>query len=156
MSATVIIAGGATLVGLHRLLKSREEADHDDVTEQAYHELREAADPSTKISVAHIQDRDDVNADGHVRSATPGEEHEPDIVVDSFADNKLVIEVETGASLDSEALSQLRDFSTAGYTRLLVVPEGIVDDGETFLEETGSTGRRPVEVCSPSGVARHL
>lgn len=155
MSATAYIAGGLALGALHRLLRGSDD-DHDDVLEATYHELREETDSSTNIAVAHIQSRSGVDANGHVRSATPGEDHEPDLVVESFVDNKLVVEVETGDTLDGEAMSQLEDFSTSGYTRVLVVPEGDVDAGETFLSGTGEAGRQPVAVCSPGGVTEFL
>jgi len=131
MSLGAYIAGGIALKALHEAL-SNSDADHDDVLERTFEAVERQTAETTDIYVDHINDR--VDADGNTREATPGSDHIPDLVVSGFADRNLVVEVETDGSLNGDAGSQLVDFSTSSYTRVLVVPEGVVEDGAQFLD----------------------
>lgn len=71
-----------------------------------------------------------------------------------YRGQNLVIEVETGDTLDGSAKSQLADFKTPSYKRVLVVPDAAVSDGAAFLEEF--QGDEQVVVCGPSDLPTHL
>lgn len=148
MSLGGAIAGGIALKVLHDAL-SDSDADHDDVLERTFEAVERETTELTDIYVDHINDR--VDADGNTREATPGSDHIPDLVVSGFADRNLVVEVETDGSLDGDAGSQLADFSTSSYTRVLVVPEGVVEDGSQFLEGIDADTENVV-VSEPSSV----
>jgi hypothetical protein len=148
MSLGGAIAGGIALKVLYDAL-SDSDADHNDVLENTYEAVARETTETTSIYVDHIDDR--VDADGNTRQATPGTNHHPDLVVSGFADRNLVVEVETADTLDASAKSQLQDFATQGYTRVLVVPDGTVDDGAKFLEDLGANTDRVV-VTEPQGV----
>lgn len=135
MSLGAAIAGGIGAKVLYDLL-SESEADHDDVLEEAYNELDAAKASETDLYPAHIHNRSGVNGAGHPRGELPNTSHVPDLLVKGFVDNNLAIEVETGSSLDQDAIDQLEDFATSGYTRILVVPDEALDDGARFVEES--------------------
>jgi len=149
MSLGAYIAGGIALKALHEAL-SGNDADHDDILEQTFEAVERETTERTNIYVDHINDR--VDADGNTREATPGTDHVPDLVISGFVDRNLVVEVETDGSLDGDAESQLADFSTSGYTRVLVVPEGVINDGAQFLEGIDADTENVV-VAEPSEVA---
>jgi len=148
MGAGLAIAGTVAAVAVLDRLSSTEK-DHDDVLEDTYQAVESAAASRSSIYVDHIN----VDADGNPRSALPGEDHILDLVLTGFADNNLVVEVETADTLDQTALDQLADFSTKGYRRVLVVPDGAVDDGAQLLEDTATGDRERVVVCGPTDVA---
>ncbi|WP_135306302.1 hypothetical protein [Haloarcula amylovorans] len=150
MSGLAIAGTVAAAYVLNRLSKS--DRDHDDVLEETYHAVEAAVSTNASIYVDHI----DVDAEGNTRSATPGNDHVPDLVVKSFADNNIVVEVETGDSLDGDALDQLEDFAKPGYTRVLVVPDSAVDDGVHLIEEFTDGSTENIVVCGPSDVAKLL
>ncbi|MBO4248392.1 hypothetical protein IL252_11260 [Halomicrobium sp. IBSBa] len=129
---------------LDRLSKTNK--DHDDVVEETFQAVSGAAHPNSSIYTDHI----DVDADGNPRSATPGTDHVPDLVLEGFEDNNIVVEVETGDSLDGDALEQLADFSEPGYTRTLVVPDSVVDDGVQLIDEFTESSSANIVVCGPS------
>jgi hypothetical protein len=145
MSTGLAIAGTIAAGYLLDRLSNSDE-DHDDVLEDTYQAVSGAATSSSSIYVDHI----DVDADGNPRSATPGTDHVPDLVLTGFEDNNIVVEVETGDSLDGEALNQLADFSVPGYTRALVVPDSVVNDGVQFVEEYTDSKTDNIVVCGPS------
>jgi len=149
MSLGAAIAGTLALGALHELL-SDSDADHHDVLEDTYETVARETAETTSIYVDHIDDR--VDADGNTRTATPGSNHRPDLVVSGFADRNLVVEVETADTLDGDAESQLEDFKTQGYTRALVVPDGTVDGGTQFLDGLDADTENVV-VTEPSSVA---
>jgi len=144
MSAGLAI--GASLATAYVLKKlSSTDRDHDDVLLDAYKEVRNEAATSSSIYTDHIN----VDSDGNTRSAKPGGDHHPDLVLTGFQDRNLVVEVETGDSLNGHLEDQLTDFRTNGYTRVLVVPDGVVDDGAAVLDEFDSEHDNVV-VCGPS------
>lgn len=153
MSLGALIAGGIGLKLLHDAL-SESDADHDDVLEEAYHELNDAKSPGTELYPAHIQDRSGVDGAGHPKGELPNVTGVPDLLAKGFSDNNLVIEVETGDTLNSDAVAQLEDFATPGYTRVLVVPDDVLDDGARFVEES-LNGER-VFVSGPSDLPEFL
>lgn len=146
MTAGLIGGSIAAAYILKKLTES--EQDHDDVLRETYEVLNSAARADYNLYVDHI----DVDCDGNPREATPGDNHVPDLVLTSFVDNSLVVEVETNGSLDSEAFSQLEDFSKSGYTRVLVVPDDVVDDGAQFVEEYHDGDAEDIVVCGPSDI----
>jgi hypothetical protein len=148
MSLGAYLAGGIALKVLHDAL-SDSDADHDDVLEDTYEAVARETTERTSLYVDHIGDR--VDADGNTYNATPGDDHIPDLVVSGFADQNLVIEVETAETLDNDAEAQLEDFRTPSYKRVLVVPEGTTDDGMQFLDDLG-TDTDPIVVAEPSEV----
>ena len=83
------------------------------------------------------------------------------MVVTSGRKNNLIIEVETGDSIEangSEAQSQLEDFSIPGYRRVLVVPgadfdTAHVDEFEDHLDEEIDG---ELYFATPSGVVELL
>jgi len=129
---------------LDRLSNSNK--DHDEVLRDTYQAVSSAATAESSIYVDHI----DVDTAGNPRSAAPGTAHIPDLVLTGFEDNNIVVEVETGDSLNGDALDQLEDFSKPGYTRALVVPDSVVDDGIQFIEEYTDTATANIVVCGPS------
>lgn len=147
MSLGGVIAGGVALKVLYDAL-SDTDADHDEVLQDVYENVESEVAPRTSVFVDHL----DVAADGNPRAAKPGNEHIPDLAVSGFADRNLVVEVETGDTLDSTAISQLEDFATPGYTRVMVVPDVAVDDGTAFLKEWSSDAAGKVVVCGPSDI----
>jgi len=131
---------------------SQSNKDHDDVLKDTYQAVSQAAAADSSLYVDHI----DVDAAGNPRSATPGTDHVPDLVLTGFADNSIVVEVETGDSLNGDALDQLEDFSKPGYTRALVVPDSVVDDGIQFIEEYTDAATANIVVCGPSDTPKLL
>lgn len=89
------------------------------------------------------------------------EEQIPDVVVTSGQKNNLIIEVKTGNSIEkngSEAKSQIDDFSTPSYRRVLVVP-GVDFDAvhvDEFEEQIDEDIDGNVHVATLSGVIRLL
>lgn len=152
MSLGAYIAGGIAVGALHKLL-SDSDADHNDVLEDTFEAVERETAETTDVYVDHIDDR--VDADGNTREATPGTNHRPDLVVSGFADRNLVVEVETHDSLDGDAEDQLEDFKTQGYTRVLVVPDGVVDGGAKFLEGIDADTENVV-VAEPDSVTNLL
>jgi hypothetical protein len=71
-------------------------------------------------------------------------------------EHNIVVEVEAGNSLDGGALDQLEDFSKPGYTRALVVPDSVVDDGVQFIEEYTDAATANIVVCGPSDMPELL
>jgi hypothetical protein len=134
MSLGSAIVGGIALKMLHDALADTE-ADHDDVLEEAYHTVEGAAEPGTDVYVDHINDRTGVDADGTTHNEVPNTTRVPDLVAKGFLDTNLIVEVETATTLDADAVEQLDDFTTKGYTRALIVPEGAVEDGIHFVDE---------------------
>ncbi|WP_338756525.1 hypothetical protein V9T20_12940 (plasmid) [Halobacterium salinarum] len=149
MSWTVVAGGLLALKALDELL-SETDADHNDVLRDAYEHVEQATTEKASIYVDHLN----VDADGNPRDATPGDDHVPDLVVSQYHGQSLVIEVETGDTLDGSAKSQLEDFKTPSYKRVLVVPDAAVSDGTAFLEEF--QGDEQVVVCGPSDLAAYL
>jgi hypothetical protein len=134
MSLGTAIVSGIALKAIHDAL-SDTEASHNDVLEEAYESVAGEVSQSTNVFVDHINDRRGVNADGTPHSEVPNTERVPDLVVSGFSDRNLVVEVETASTIDQTAVEQLDDFSTPGYTRVLVVPEQAVDDGHQLVSD---------------------
>lgn len=119
--AAVVAVGYGAL----KLLGSSE-VDHDDVVEESYTKLAQAAPHDATIYADHI------DTGPNPRGEIDGLSRIPDLVVKSGIANSLIVEVETAESLIEEAAdarAQLVDFSTSGYRRVLVVP-----DDETAVE----------------------
>lgn len=153
MSVGMVAAGGIALYGLHRLIRGSEK-DHMNVLEDAYRSLDDATEKGT-LYLAH-QDEVDIDTDNHPKGELPDTDHVPDIIYTRFEGASLVVEVETGDTLDSDALAQLEDFSTPGYKRVLVVPDSAVEDGIQFLKETADGNRQEALVCGPSELPEAL
>lgn len=121
----LVVAGVSVFVGLKYLSES--EKSHDEVVEETYNRLSEATPNDATVYADHLTHRSDVpNPDGKV----DGVSKVPDVVVKSTQSNSLIVEVETADSLaerPAKAKAQLQDFSTAGYRRVLAVPEGKSD-----------------------------
>jgi hypothetical protein len=146
----------AAVVGIGYLLNrlANTNANHDDVVEDVYNLVERKTGESANIYAAHIQDRAGVDLHDTTHNATPGTDHIPDIVVSRFAGQNLTIEVETGDSLDGEAREQLVDFAQPGYKRVLVVPDGVLDDGTAFLEDFADGD--DIAACEPSKIGQFL
>lgn len=146
----------AAAVGIGYLLKrlSETDADHNDVVEETYQVVDRETDESAKIYVDHIQDRSGIDAYDTTHNATPGSEHRPDLVVSRFEGHNLTIEVETGGTLDGDAREQLIDFAQGGFKRILVVPDGALDDGARFLEDFADGD--DIAVCEPEELSQFL
>lgn len=126
-----VVAGG--LIGAAILWQSSP-MDHDETVQATYDELNAVVPADATVYADHIDGAP--NPHGEVKGLT----HVPDVVVKAGSANSLIIEVETADSLEnsrSEARSQLKDFSTPGYRRMLVVPPSEEDKEAvtSFLEE---------------------
>lgn len=109
--------------------------DHGETVEATYDELVSAVPEDATVYVDHHDGAP--NPNGEVSALT----HVPDLVVKAGSANSLIIEVETTDSLEnsrSDARSQLEDFSTPGYRRMLVVPPSEEDTEvvEEFLDDS--------------------
>jgi hypothetical protein len=146
----------AAAVGIGYLLKrlAETDADHDDVVEEAYQVVDRESGESASIYVDHIQDRHGVDATDTTHNAKPRDKHRPDLVVSRFAGQSLTIEVETDGTLDDDAREQLVDFAQEGYKRVLVVPDGALDDGVSFLEDFADGD--DIAVCEPQDLTQFL
>lgn len=149
----------AGLLGLALLydILGESEADHDDVVEQTADELASATPDDATVYADHLPKRDFPNPE----SSNVGNDHIPDVVVTSGVAQNLVVEVETKSSLEDEseaAESQLEDFATPSYRRLLVVPDDAVDESvvSEFEEQLNEEVSGTVHVETPSTVASHL
>lgn len=150
MWPAIAAVGGAIAVA--KILSS--DADHDDVVSDTVGAL-EAEAPSDAS----------IYADGVDGVPSPhGEvdgivEHVPDVVVKSGVANNLIVEVETADSLeerDGDARSQLREFSTRGYRRVLVVPDGDGEQMAAFMEDVNERIDGTIHTATPEDVAELL
>ena len=132
---------GAALIGAAALISTDE--DHDDVVQNTVNNLEFELPADATLYADHL-DGDRPNPRGAFTDLNDApDEHVPDVVVTSGWKNNLIIEVETGDSIEangSEAQSQLEDFSIPGYRRVLVVPDADfdtahVDEFEDHLDE---------------------
>jgi len=120
------VLAGVGVAALYELLSESEPRDHNAVVADVYNRLDEAAPSNASVYADHVDAAP--NPHGEVGGV---EEHIPDVVVKSGVANSLIIEVETASSLESdaaEARSQLREFSTPGYRRALVVEAATSDE----------------------------
>ena len=129
------------MVGAAVLLDSDE--DHHDVVQQTVDNLEPEMTEHGSLYADHL-DGDYPNPRGAFTDTENGpEEHIPDVVVKSGVKNNLIIEVETGDSIEdnsSAAKSQIEDFSVPSYRRVLVIPDADfnavhVDEFEEHLDE---------------------
>jgi len=144
------IAAGAVAVSAWLLSG---EPEHGDVVDATYDELASEVAASATVYADHVDDAPNSEAE------IDGVSHVPDVIVKSAVDNNLVIEVETEGGLEDDpqhALEQLNDFSTAGYRRLLVVPEAHAEAGEAFVEEYGDELSGQYYLASPATVTEFL
>lgn len=119
----VVVVGGAAL---YSIFKESEPRDHDDVVADVYERLDGTAPSNAKVFADHVDHAP--NPHGEVGGV---DKHVPDVVVKSGLANSLIIEVETADSLErdaAEARSQLREFSTPGYRRVVVVEAATSDE----------------------------
>ena len=140
-----IVAVGATAAAV--LLDRSPE--HNDVLANAYQTVARETDEAATVYVDHL----DVDAP-NPRDAEPGDDKVPDLVVSQFEGRQLVVEVETEDSLNEDALVQLEDFATTGYTRALVVPEETTSKAAAFIRESRLQGE--VSVTCSENISRFL
>lgn len=146
---------GAALLGAAALISTDE--DHDDVVQNTVNNLESELLENANLYADHL-DCDYPNP----RSAFDGvnnapDEHIPDVVVTSGQKNNLIIEVETGDSIESnssEAKSQIDEFSIPSYRRVLVVPDADFDavPVDEFEEHIGEEIDGECYFATPSGV----
>ncbi|ELZ49043.1 hypothetical protein C463_00345 [Halorubrum californiense DSM 19288] len=147
--------GAATLLGAAVLLDT--DKDHDEVVKETANNLESKLPQNATLYVDHI-DREYQNP----RSAfddldNAPEQHIRDVVVKSGQKNSHIIEVESGNSIeqnDSEAKSQIEDFSIPEYLRVLVVPDADFDAVHVaeFEEQLDTELDGEYYVATPQGV----
>jgi hypothetical protein len=150
MGWPAVVAGAA--LG-YAILSDSSPMDHDETVEATYDELTDHVPADASVYADHI------DAPQSPHGEMDGLSRVPDIVVQSGDAHSLVVEVETADSLAndaSEARSQLRDFATRGYRRLLVVPpsEEDTDAVETFLKDADFDGE--IYLAVPSTASEFL
>ena len=147
------------VIGAAALISTDE--DHDDVVQNTVNNLEFELPADATLYADHL-DGDRPNPRGAFTDLNDApDEHVPDVVVTSGRKNNVIIEVETGDSIEangSEAQSQLEDFSIPGYRRVLVVPDADfdtahVDEFEDHLDEE-IDGK--LYFATPSGVVELL
>jgi hypothetical protein len=131
------------------------EMDHDETVQATYETLSREVSSHATVYADHITDGE--NPRGEIDGLT----HVPDLIVKSGVDTNLIVEVETAASLESnpgEAESQLRDFSTSGYRRVLVIPpsESEAESVESFIENEFDAMPGKLYMATPDGVTEYL
>jgi len=112
------VIGGA-LVGAAVLLDSDE--DHHDVVQQTVNNLEPELPEHASLYADHLGDGYPNPRGAFTGIDNAPEDHIPDVVVTSGIKNNLIIEVETGDSIEessSAAKSQIDDFSIPGYRRV--------------------------------------
>lgn len=150
MSLQGLVAAGV----VYKLLSSGS-MDHDATVQATYDTLVDNVHSHATVYADHI------DAGPNPRGEVDGLRHIPDLVVKSGVDNSLIVEVETADSLANrkdEALSQLRDFSTAGYRRVLVIPPSEQDEESVtaFLEREFDRINGRVYLATPTGITEYL
>jgi hypothetical protein len=149
MSWPAVVAG----LALGAILSDSSPMDHHDTVEATYDELTDKTPSDASVYADHM------GAAPSPHGEIDGLSHVPDVVVKSGVAQNLFIEVETANSLAdnaSEARSQLRDFSTRGYRRLLVVPpsEEDTEAAKKFLGGADFDGQ--VYLAVPTGASEFL
>lgn len=130
-----------------------EDYDHDALVTETFDTVADATPSNTAIYVDHVEPP---GVAGNPDSELDGVSHVPDVLVQGFATPNTIIEVETPTAIADDPdhiLDQLDDFRVPSYQRVLVVPEPVVEDATTFVEETVEG---PVNVATPDSVSNYL
>lgn len=147
--------GAAALLGAAVLLDT--DKDHDEVVQETVDNLEPELPKNATLYADHL-DGDYPNPRGAFNDLSNApEQHIPDVVVTSGEKHSLIVEVETGDSIknnDSEAKSQIEDFSIPGYRRVLVVPDADFDavHVDEFEEQLDTELDGEYYVATPEGV----
>jgi hypothetical protein len=151
MSARLFAGAAVASYGLYRWLTP---ASHDELVEKTHDSLVDSTGEEVSV-FTDFHHYHPESAAGNTRTLDLGFTHHPDHVVHSGTGSpNLVIEVETNVdALNSEARSQLRDFRSSGYQRVLAVPKSAVDAAEKFVSPLEGA---PVEVKTPTTVPELL
>jgi len=156
MSAGIAVTVLAAIGGA-KALEHLSATDHQRLQKKTVHTAAKSCSSGGDVFAAHVSESNisTRKVDGNTNGVIDGVDGEPDLIVQDFPTH-IVAEVEDADGLKdvSHVLDQLQDYSTAGYTTLLVVPD---------KEETLTVGReiterveRTVHVTTPKGVANYL
>lgn len=104
-----------------KILDRLDTSPHDRLLETATKQVDRERPGDGNLYVDHIDTR---RADGTPAGVVDGVDGTPDIVVQDFPTN-MIVEVEDAEGLQDpdHVLDQLRDYQTAGYQNVLVVPD---------------------------------
>lgn len=146
---------GIIAVGLAYKLLTAGSMDHDETVQATYDALEPAVSAHASVYADHIDDGE------NPRNEIGGLSHVPDLIVKSGVDTNLIIEVETADSLKANpaaAESQLRDFSTPGYRRVLVVPpsQEEAESVKSFIADEFDALPGKLYLATPEGVVEYL
>lgn len=136
-----------------------QEGDHDATLRAAFHAANDATGPDARLYVDHVDpDAAQPLAPGALLEDVDGS---PDMVVITGDGTSLVVEVETPEQFESEpdaVLQRLADARAEGFRRVVVVPEGALDDAADWLQARTDDGdvAGDLTVTSPAGIADEL
>lgn len=143
-AARLVTAAVASGIG-YKLYERATTSKHDRVLKKTYKTVSKNTSSEATIYAAHI----DVDApDPKNVLAIDGV---PDLILQGFTEPNLVVEVETGKSLNGTTRAQLEGFRYQGFKTVLVVPSGDVDAAEGFLAEHDLD--EFITLATPSGIA---
>lgn len=146
MGLPALAAVGAAAYGAVKGIEYLTTTEHDRALKKAYKVADKYTDSSATIFVDHVTDQPTPHG------AVDGLTQVPDMVIRGNPDvPNVIVEVETADSLDrayADARSQLEDFRTRGYRRLLVVPSDALEAAETLAGAVDGT----VTVTTPKGL----
>jgi hypothetical protein len=117
--------------------------EHNNLLKDTFSEVDWYASANRTLLVDHINPSGSDGRPPVVNGARP------DLELRDFKNPNLIVEVETAATLDGDAKSQLEAFRKPSYTRVLVVPDGTIKDGERLVADLPGD----VIVTTPNGIA---
>lgn len=139
---TGVAAAGIAYVAYKTIQRALTPA-HDNLLKDTFSEVDGYASANRTLLVDHI---DPSGSDGRPPVINGSR---PDLELRDFANPNLIVEVETASTLDGDAKAQLEAFRKPSYTRVLVVPDGAIQDGERLVEDLPGD----VIVTTPNGIA---
>lgn len=136
-----------------------QESDHDDTLRRTFSAVKEATSDGAHLYVSHIDpDGADSTSPQGVIDDVNGE---PDLITIDSTTSNLIVEVETMKAIaenGNHALSQLQDYRTSGFKRVLVVPDDQVGAAVEWVKthEDRSTLEGSITVSSPKRIGNAL
>jgi hypothetical protein len=150
---------GAATVGIAGAVMGSHEKKHNDTLREIFYELDDVMNGDGKIYVDHI---DPSGAEsGGTQNRIEAVSGVPDLISIAQRYPNLIIEVETVEAIEnnsSHVIKQLNDFQTQGFKRVLVAPEGEVDEFLEWAERYEQKGRinQEVTIATPGNIGAIL
>lgn len=136
----------------------RRENDHDATLRRTFYEVRRATSEDAALYVDHVDPR---GAEHARPKSVDGVEGTPDLVVIDPPTTRVVVEVATPESIESDpdrVLDQLEAVRSDGFERVLVVPDGSLSTAGEWARRHSESGdlEGSLTVATPEGVPEDL